>query len=630
VRAGTAGRARILQGELEPELGPNNFGILAPVNPVRWMVRQHWRPAIAGPTVFYPPVNRPTTIARSPRRLPAGRAMLQSGTRPSPYLLWRLSPLTPVASPRRMKAGQATFTRTSIGPTPPQTAYRGLMVSSPRRPKPGRASFTPASVGGEQTAFRGLSISRPIPRRPGRVWMPAGLAPPIVVGGTPATPLRGLSITGGRYKQRGRVWQPVTLGATPPCTAFRNVAPIASPRRMKAGRAAFTRSSIGPTPPYTAFHGLSVVGGQPRRRGRLWMPAGLAPLPAGGTPGTPLHGLSIAGGRYRQRGRVWQPATLGPTPPETAFRGLVVRGGQPRRRGSVWTPCHLYAPPLSAVARFAGPLMVHRSGEDRARRRAGWALRWFPSPLFGPTIGYNIYSNAGGGPINYTTPIATTYELSWTSGPLAYPDTWMFGVRAFNGNGEEKNLDCAVEIVLDASGNDITMRPEAPFGLRAFATAGGGIRAEWTYPFLNSATLPTGFHVYLTPFVPGVLFPVSPLMVAGRRRRVAGATWRGSGGHVPVTPIGAGTGGDRAAGQRWRGALGTSLVYSTPAATVLYSSMIANTFVANLAGLSNGVTYLVGVRAYNAVAEEPNTSAVTVTAVSIGPLPVDSLVGIAV
>jgi len=216
-----------------------------------------------------------------------------------------------------------------------------------------------------------------------------------------------------------------------------------------------------------------------------------------------------------------------------------------------------------------------------------------------------VYSNGGSGPINYSSPIATVYGLTWTSGPLAYPNTWMFGVRAFDGYGEEQNLDCAVEIILDANGNDITRRPYPPVGLRAFALAGGAIRAEWSYPFTNSVNAATGFHIYLVADIQGVLFPVAPVTGPGRKHR-------------------------RAAGARWRGALGSSLNYLYPAATVLYDTGVANTFVANLSNLLCATTYVIGVRAYNAVAEEPNTSTVSVLTDCTGPLPVDSLVGIAV
>ena len=188
---------------------------------------------------------------------------------------------------------------------------------------------------------------------------------------------------------------------------------------------------------------------------------------------------------------------------------------------------------------------------------------------------YHIYSNTGiGDPINYSSIIATTGLLEWTSGPLSFPGTWRFGVRAFSPvtGLEEQNLDCSITLILDASGNDITNRPKPPTALRAFATAGGGIRVEWAYNTINPLPVPTGFHVYI-----------------------------GTGG----TPN-----------------------YGAVAATVSFAASIGATFVANLASLTTGITYTIGVRAYNAVAEEPNTTTVNVTADNVaGPSAVVDLTG---
>jgi hypothetical protein len=189
---------------------------------------------------------------------------------------------------------------------------------------------------------------------------------------------------------------------------------------------------------------------------------------------------------------------------------------------------------------------------------------------------YHVYANTGGGdPIDYSSVVDTTVTLSYPTSALSYPGTWSFGVRAFDTvtGLEEQNLDCALTIVLDASGNDITNRPAPPSGLRAFALAGGSIRAEWYYPRASSAKAPSGFHVYT-----------------------------GSAG----TPS-----------------------YTMPTTTVLFSAGIANSFVANMTGFTDGTIYSVGVRAYNATAEETNMTTVTVTAIATGPAAVDGLVGVA-
>jgi hypothetical protein len=221
---------------------------------------------------------------------------------------------------------------------------------------------------------------------------------------------------------------------------------------------------------------------------------------------------------------------------------------------------------MSVPARWT----IARQPARPRRPRTGWI--WLPGQT--PFVGtaYHVYRNTcAGDPINYASPIATVATFSYLTSALTFPGTWSFGVRAFDlGSGlEEQNVDAAVTIILDASGNDITNQPCPPTGMRAFALAGGSIRVEWTYASANRATLPTGFQVYI-----------------------------GTGG----TPN-----------------------YATPAATVLYASAIANTFVANLNGLTNGTTHTIGVRAYNATAEETNTSTVNVTADATGPAAVDSL-----
>ena len=139
---------------------------------------------------------------------------------------------------------------------------------------------------------------------------------------------------------------------------------------------------------------------------------------------------------------------------------------------------------------------------------------------------------------------------------------------------EEENLDCAVTIILDASGIDITNRPKAPTALRALARAGGTIRVEWAYNTINPSPVPTGFHVY-----------------------------KGTGG-MPS--------------------------YGSPAATVSFQAAIAGSFMADLSGLTNGTVYTIGVRAYNSTAEEPNTVTVNCTADSTGPTAVVSLMATAI
>lgn len=194
------------------------------------------------------------------------------------------------------------------------------------------------------------------------------------------------------------------------------------------------------------------------------------------------------------------------------------------------------------------------------------------------TEGYHIYMSPGvNQPIDYTTVVSTVLgfeNTTWTSGPLAVPGTWGFGVRAYDDAGEEQNLSASVFVTFDAAGHDISNMPPAPVGLRAFATKGAGIRVEWA-PGATSiaAKRPTGFHVYLT--------------------------------------------------------AGSTLSYATPAATVAANTSIQGAFHANLTGI-DGVSYTVGVRAYNSSGEEQNTVTRSVTADGSGPLPISSLASVAI
>jgi hypothetical protein len=190
--------------------------------------------------------------------------------------------------------------------------------------------------------------------------------------------------------------------------------------------------------------------------------------------------------------------------------------------------------------------------------------------------GYNIYQSPSSGlPINYATPVAVISSLAtttWTSGALAAPGDYWFAVRAFNAIGEEQNIDAVVEVVLAAGGADATNTPGAPTGLRALPFKGGGIKVEWSYHPVP-AHLPTGFHIYTGVGTPN---------------------------------------------------------YASPAGTVAWGAQVANNFVANLTGYTDGVTYAVVVRAYNASGEETNTNAVSVTASASGPTGVLSLTGAAI
>jgi hypothetical protein len=185
---------------------------------------------------------------------------------------------------------------------------------------------------------------------------------------------------------------------------------------------------------------------------------------------------------------------------------------------------------------------------------------------------YQIYSNGGtGGPVDYSTPIATTTDLSFVAGPLAAPSDNTFAVRCLDPstNLEEANTDARVRIVIDADGLDVTGRPNPPDTLVVRPTASGGCRINWAYSPAGQGAPPSGFYVYLSP------------------------------GGVPG--------------------------YSSPAATVPYIPGRAG-YSCDLSGLADGAAYAVAVRSYNAIAAETNTTVVaTVVGDATPPDAVDQL-----
>lgn len=185
---------------------------------------------------------------------------------------------------------------------------------------------------------------------------------------------------------------------------------------------------------------------------------------------------------------------------------------------------------------------------------------------------YKVYSNGGGGgPIDYTTPIGSTSGLSLATGALTFPGDYLFGVRVTEGGIEEQNVDAVLRLVLDASGADVTGRPNSPGDLTARPSANAGARVSWSYNALNQGGPPQSFRVWAT--------------------------------------VG-----------------GTVNYAASPVATVTYSRG-ATRYEAAITGLTGGVSYSIGVRAYNAVADDGNTAKVDLVADGTGPAAIDAITG---
>jgi hypothetical protein len=561
-----------------PPPPPTSFGLLTPPDPIRGMRWQRWRPATANhpEAVIGVSAWRPIT---SPRRRPGGRAMLQR--LPSPIAT--ASPLRGlmVSVRNRPRAGRAMVARST--PPPPTlaiTARGPMVVGSPRRMRPGRVIIAARQPAVPVVLLRnGLRpISSPRRFRPGDVAVPQGAPTP-----TLRVPLRGLMVSAAITRQRiaasvGRVLlgyqkilPPAASGVMVPVNPVRV-------RLRQRWRGAISLSSP-PVIPVELSAGVRPIR-SPRKmtRGRAMTPTALPPAD---TIGAPLRGLFASRYIPPRRGRVsYLVGQTNQAGPVRGTAGLSVYKPVSSDRRRLWLNRSIKvprtSPPPDPISLYPTFRPAQLRGDQARRRLRGWTLINTPIPLGGPEVGlgFHVYSNTGiGDPINYVLPIATVFGLTWTSNPLTYPGTWKFGVRAFNDNGEEQNLDCAVLLILDSGGNDITRRPEPPAGLRAFAVAGGSIKVEWGYPSVDRDKLPTAFHVYV------------------------------------------GTGGVAS--------------YISPVATVAYSSGIAGTYAYTLTGLTDGTVYTIGVRAFNSFAEEANQSTASVAADATGPLPVDSLTGTA-
>jgi hypothetical protein len=116
-------------------------------------------------------------------------------------------------------------------------------------------------------------------------------------------------------------------------------------------------------------------------------------------------------------------------------------------------------------------------------------------------IVYQVFSNGGtGGPVDYSTVIATVSGTSYTTGTLMAPGDYRFAVRAQDTvtGLVESNTQASVRIVLDANGNLVAPAPGAPLAVKARASMGGGCLVSWSYFAAGQAATPANFLVYLT------------------------------------------------------------------------------------------------------------------------------------
>lgn len=189
------------------------------------------------------------------------------------------------------------------------------------------------------------------------------------------------------------------------------------------------------------------------------------------------------------------------------------------------------------------------------------------------SLTYHVYTNDhAGGAVDYGTIIATTASLTYNPIAISPGSDCTFAVRTFDTvtGLEDLNSDARVQIVTDASGNDITNRPLPPGGLSARATKGGKILIEWSYLLPANSSAPTGFKAWTT---------------AGASVNYAG----------------------------------------TPILANYFASVVS--YSVETAALTDATTYAIGVRATNASGDETNVISVSVIADATGPTAVINLTG---
>src|SRR6516225_12308007 len=97
---------------------------------------------------------------------------------------------------------------------------------------------------------------------------------------------------------------------------------------------------------------------------------------------------------------------------------------------------------------------------------------------------YRIYGNNGtGGPVDFSSPIATVQELSYATGPLNASGDYTFLVRAYDpGTGfEDGNTEARVRVSIGPDGSDMSGVPGPPTALSFIPLGGGGAGLSWVY-----------------------------------------------------------------------------------------------------------------------------------------------------
>jgi len=185
---------------------------------------------------------------------------------------------------------------------------------------------------------------------------------------------------------------------------------------------------------------------------------------------------------------------------------------------------------------------------------------------------YRIFANDfAGGPVDYSTPIATVSGSPYATAAIPTGSDVTFAVRTYDSTSglDDGNVDAVVRIITNGSGADKTAVPAMPSTISATARAGGECRVDWVYVRGSGVAEPTAFDVFIT--------------------------------------------------------AGTSVTYGTAASTVTYVNG-RSVYTANLTGLTHGTAYRIGVRPKNATGDGSPIE-VSITGKATGPDQPESISG---
>lgn len=121
------------------------------------------------------------------------------------------------------------------------------------------------------------------------------------------------------------------------------------------------------------------------------------------------------------------------------------------------------------------------------------------------SILYRVYWNSGtGGPVDFSTPLATVSSSNFQVGSLAAPSDCTFVIRSYDPITalEDANSDARLRVVIDETGRDVTSIPDVPQNVWVSPRFGGGYLVGWIYRPKEGRGLADAFRIEVT--TPGV------------------------------------------------------------------------------------------------------------------------------